>query len=304
MLYEETLSSVNNLQSAAKKNYMKGYIIMDIDKLREASFRNTTNPAVFLDEKWLPIHEYVPNIMPWYWISNTGKIFSIQINALMKYDYVGKGYLKVTLQSTSGPVDMLVHRLVMLCFHPISNPDSFTVNHKDGDHENNYDSNLEWATYVDQMVHASETGLLNTEYYSESEVRAICKELEQNSNQDEVIYKLYGNIKLRNYPYYVKIKHLVNRIQRKISWQNISCEYNILTKENINPNQVLSDSQVEAICQVLEKYGKDIPTRKVYQLIGIDIGNPGEKNYIRYMSTMVNIRNRKCFDYITSKYNF
>ena len=39
-------------------------------------------------------------------------------------------------------------------------------------------------------------------------------------------------------------------------------------------------------------------------MIGIDIGQPYDKDYTRYMSTMVNIRNRKCFDNITSKYNF
>lgn len=277
---------------------------MDLDKLKEASFRKTSNPFIDNREEWRKISDYIPGVYPIYWISNTGKVFSEQIQALMRYDYVGKGYLKVTLQFYDGPKDMLVHRLVMLCFHPIPNSDLYTVNHKDGNHENNRDTNLEWATYTEQMIHASSNDLLNKEGYSEEEIRAICSMLEKTPNQDEVIQSIYGNIKRSDPNYYIRIKHLVNRIQRKDSWTNISDEYNILPKSNTNPNQVVSDEQVEQLCSILEKYGKKIPTRKAFEMIGIDIGQPYDKDYTRYMSTMVNIRNRKCFDNITSKYNF
>ena len=275
---------------------------MDLEILRNSSFRGTTNPMIFENEMWLPIT--IPGIMPWYWISDTGKIYSANINALLKYDYVGKGYLKVTLQTENGPNDYLVQRLVLLTFDPIPNSEVMTANHKDGNHENNFRSNLEWATYKEQMIHASENNLLNSEGYDESEVRDICIELEKTSNQDEIIMKLYGDIKRTNRPYYIQIKHLVNRIQTKQSWTRISNKYNILPKKMENPNQVISDEQVEDLCKILQLHGSDIPTRKAFELIGIDIGNPGEKNYIRYMALMVNIRNRKCFPKITSKYNF
>lgn len=275
---------------------------MDINKLREASFRGVTNPMIYDNENWLPIT--VDKILPWYWISDTGKIYSTQINALLKYDYVGKGYLKVTLQTTEGPKDYLVHRLVLLTFDPIPNPDDLTANHKDGDHENNFRYNLEWATYTEQMIHASENNLLNPSGFSESEVRRVCEELEKDPNQDSIILRLYGDIKRTNKPYYIQIKHLVNRIQTKQSWGNISCEYNILPKENINPNQVLSTEQVEELCKILEKYGSSIKTRDAFNMIGIDIGSPTGKDYTRYMAAMVNIRNKKCFPEITSKYNF
>lgn len=277
---------------------------MNLDKMKEASFRKTINPFIDDKEEWRRISDYIPGVYPYYYVSNTGKIFSEQFGYLLKFDYVGKGYLKVTLQFYDGPKDLLVHRIVMLCFEPIPNSHLYTVNHKDGNHENNFYSNLEWATYTEQMEHASSNNLLNKEGYTEEEIRAICSLLELTPNQDEVIEKIYGNIKRNNYPYYIRIKHLVNRIQKGDSWVNISSEYNILPKAMTNPNQILSEDQIHQVCRILEIYGRNYPTRKIFEMIGIDIGNQYSPNYTKYMSTMVNIRNRKTFHHITSKYNF
>jgi hypothetical protein len=58
-----------------------------------------------------------------------------------------------------------VHQLVATAFIP--NPENkLTVNHKDGDVENNHVSNLEWATHQEQIDHAWKEGLVNN--YGES----------------------------------------------------------------------------------------------------------------------------------------
>lgn len=52
-----------------------------------------------------------------------------------------------------------VHQLVALAF--IGHPNELTVNHKDGNKENNCIDNLEYITLSENMVHAHKTGLNN-----------------------------------------------------------------------------------------------------------------------------------------------
>lgn len=56
---------------------------------------------------------------------------------------------------------LLVHRLVAMAFIP--NPDNLaTINHKDGNRDNNIVSNLEWMSLADNIRHGFETGLYGT----------------------------------------------------------------------------------------------------------------------------------------------
>ena len=100
-----------------------------------------------------------------YMVSNTGKVMSVggrcgtSRNPLMlKQSANHDGYLKVRLLYNGKDVTAKVHRLVAEAF--IENSDGKeTVNHKDGNKQNNHVDNLEWADRSEQMYHAYRYGL-------------------------------------------------------------------------------------------------------------------------------------------------
>ena len=71
------------------------------------------------------------------------------------------GYVFATLVNDDGVRSSVgQHRAVALAYIEMPNvAESLTVNHIDGVRDNNHYSNLEWATYSDNIVHAYKTGL-------------------------------------------------------------------------------------------------------------------------------------------------
>lgn len=118
-----------------------------------------------------------------YEISNTGKVKSISREIKNKNGKVFKTktkiltpigvgkYKGVQLCNEDGHKKYYVHRLV--AFHFLGDPEKkdWTVNHKDGDKNNNHVMNLEWLSMADNIRHAFETGLNN--HYGENNPR--CK---------------------------------------------------------------------------------------------------------------------------------
>jgi hypothetical protein len=93
-----------------------------------------------------------------YTIDQSGLIYSTR----RKNPLVGKidryGYKVVLLCVSGNRKHITVHRLVALTFIP--NPENKpTVNHKDGNKQNNCVDNLEWATFQENTKHSYDTGL-------------------------------------------------------------------------------------------------------------------------------------------------
>lgn len=77
---------------------------------------------------------------------------------ILKNNIGGHGYLRVNLWKDNICKMMKVHTIVANTFIP--NPDNKrTVNHIDGNKLNNNVSNLEWATYSENLKHAHKIGL-------------------------------------------------------------------------------------------------------------------------------------------------
>lgn len=97
-----------------------------------------------------------------YKVNNSGKIYSIPRKGtkggILKPAKQKNGYYFIHLKNKDKKINTGVHRLVAEAFIP--NPENKpTVNHKDGNKENNYVNNLEWATYEEQLKHSLELGL-------------------------------------------------------------------------------------------------------------------------------------------------
>lgn len=94
-----------------------------------------------------------------YSISSDGEVYSHFLNRSMKLKITKTGYLRVHLRKQDKEKHASVHRLV--AEHFIENPENKpTVNHKDGNKQNNSISNLEWSTHCEQMDHALDSGLI------------------------------------------------------------------------------------------------------------------------------------------------
>lgn len=100
-----------------------------------------------------------------YMISNYGRVLSLPRHGshttepiIRSISLTKDGYQKVRLLHCGKDTTARIHRLVAEAF--VDNPDGKeTVNHIDGNKENNRADNLEWADRHEQMVHAYKKGL-------------------------------------------------------------------------------------------------------------------------------------------------
>ena len=86
-----------------------------------------------------------------YAVTQTGKIWSYLSSKFLKPCKDKDGYLKVILMKDGKRKSFFVHRLVLMTFNPVDNMESFQVNHKDENKENNYLYNLEWLNCKDNI---------------------------------------------------------------------------------------------------------------------------------------------------------
>lgn len=114
----------------------------------------------------------IPGFEKRYQASNLGRIRSIQDNHGKYREQIrstwisNKGYVYVQLFIKDKRHNVSVHHAVASAFLP--NPDHKpTVNHLDGNKQNNFVGNLEWSTYSENLKHAFETGLSNAQHVAD-----------------------------------------------------------------------------------------------------------------------------------------
>ena len=104
-------------------------------------------------EVWRVIQGY-----PKYEASIIGRIRNKDTKRILDTRLDSDGYVVVTLSNPKSRHSRKVHRIIAIAF--IANPgNKETVNHKDGNKQNNRDWNLEWSTHRENVNHAVDNGL-------------------------------------------------------------------------------------------------------------------------------------------------
>lgn len=185
--------------------------------------------------------EAAENVLPYYAISNYGRIWHIYANHFMSTSWDGPGYRIAVLRTTNGAQTFRVHRLVMLThrypeyiqykeLHPGEN---IVVNHIDGTKTRNYidfpgiqnPDNLEWNTSSENEIHAYANNLKplgedspNSKLTNER-VEEICKQIDLGNLTSQQISDI-NNVSLAT----------IENIRFGRSWKHISCKYHFTDK--------------------------------------------------------------------------
>lgn len=97
-----------------------------------------------------------------YEVSNRGVIYDTKLFKELRQHYCDD-YLHVTITlNRKQHWSFAVHRIVVWAFLGVLSTRSRQVNHKDGNKDNNYLSNLELVTPSENVRHAYRTGLRGT----------------------------------------------------------------------------------------------------------------------------------------------
>lgn len=195
-----------------------------------------THPIAPLNEIWTPITEnVVPDILPYYEISNYGRVRSKYYSQYrIMYTYLNSnGYAEVVLclkhnYKERNAKTFFVHRLVLASFAPIKGWKELEVNHKDSIPYNNCLWNLEWTTRLENLQYAYNLGSYGSgetshnNILSENIVIEICKTLDYNSGISiPDICKLFPELNCVT-------KSSIYNIRDGTSWYCISKYYNFL----------------------------------------------------------------------------
>ena len=276
-------------------------------------------------EEFRPITEQiVPDIQPYYLISNFGRLYHKYKKRFLNNNIDSKGYLYKPLALKSGKSKACrIHRLVMMVFNYVPGCENLIVNHKDGNKCNPHLSNLEWTTARENILHAVNTGLRYNIKFNEDEdcIGTISEPINEPEDMNPIQqpYQMAQPISIEQVEEICQILqdtdltidqvsektgvayHVVSAIQGKRTWCSISDKYNI--KQRRIPSNLTID-QVHLLCKYFQdvKRPDNISIRQ-YCRDGLEcIGIP-DCSWLQLRSAL-KILNKDTYKHVSIEYNF
>lgn len=230
----------------------------------------------YTGEVFVRIHDYIPEVLDLYWISNYGRVYCFKSHKFKKIVYDDRNatdnyYVRVALRTSLSNDSKYysVHRLIMVCFNPNTygiHQLSMQVNHKDGNKSNNYynlfnqnRSNLEWQSASDNVRHAfnnglnSQVGQMNSSAkLNEKQVLDIISMLP--THTDKEIASIIG---------YDCTYNMVHDIRVGNTWTYLRFDSNRAKENN---NRIFTDEEVHNFCRYFSENKELFKHKTVVQL--------------------------------------
>lgn len=205
------------------------------DKIQPIRF--IPNNPINIPEYFIDITDRAaPGILPYYMISNYGRIWHKYECKFLTVNVDSKGYLCKPLFTYDGEQKIFrIHRLVMLTFDYFPGCENYSIKFNDGNKANPCIWNLSWSQEEDYRCIPKEE--------NEDLVRTACELLQDINITLKQIAEITG------LPY-----TMIQAIQNKRSWTHISKDYDIKERK-INNN--FSTDQIHKLCEYYQSVPKD-----------------------------------------------
>ena len=182
-------------------------------------------------EIWAELTETAaPDVCPFYFISNKGKLFNKYSGRLLKMAVDSKGYWYYNLPTKLGKhKSYRVHRMIMLTFHYIDGCEDLEIDHINTNKMDFNESNLRWCTHSENGTYSYQNGHVNPKgedrpiaKITNAQAHRICKAIERGDNMTDIANKEGVS------------RDTVYSISSHKAWNHISCEYDFTNKNKPN----------------------------------------------------------------------